>query len=304
MASPESARIRKTIIRDCVPEGMSIQEERLEWERHAATQQLAAGMIQRDELIAGLPCRWVAEKAEPHREVILYVHGGGLIAGSPRTHSEFASRLAKRSRRRVLLVGYRLAPEHPFPAALDDVTAVYLDLLTRMLEQDIVIGAESTGAALALSSLLKLRDDGHPLPAAAFFLSGHFDMTLSGESMESRRDVDPFTSRESLARAVDWYANGLDPGLPLLSPLFANLGGLPPMLLQVGDDEMLLSDSVRLAEAVHRCGGRAELRVYEGMWHNWPMHPELPEGNAALCEIDEFLPRRRQLNEPSGAVHR
>jgi epsilon-lactone hydrolase len=289
MASPESARIRRTIVRDRVRAGVSIQEERREWEQYAATLQLAAGMTQREEAIAGLPCLWVADAADTGREVILYVHGGGLIAGSPRTHREFASRLAKQLRRRILLVDYRLAPEHPFPAALDDVTAVYLALLARMPNLDIVFGAESSGAALALSALVTLRDGGHPLPAAAFFISGHFDMTSSGESMESRRDVDPFTSKEALARAAEWYANGLDRRLPLISPLFADLGGLPPMLLQVGNDEILLSDSVRLAEAVDQCGGRAELRVWDQMWHTWPMYAELPEADAALREIDEFL---------------
>jgi acetyl esterase/lipase len=219
----------------------------------------------------------------------MYIHGGGLIAGSPVTHREFASRLVKRIRRRVLLVDYRLAPEHPFPAALDDVGAVYADLTARMRPGDIVFGGESTGAGLGLAALIRLRDAGRALPAAAFFISGHFDMTLSGESMDSRREVDPFTAQESLERAIRWYANGADCTQPLLSPVFADLGSLPPMLLQVGDDEILLSDSVRVAERIRSCGGRVELRVWDAMWHNWPMYVGLPEADGAMEEVSEFL---------------
>jgi monoterpene epsilon-lactone hydrolase len=289
MASAESIQIRKTMVRDRVREGVSIQQERLEWEEYSSTLQLATGTVEREETIAGRSCLWLLDEAEQCRGITLYVHGGGLVAGSPRTHRELASRLAKRLRRELLLVDYCLAPEHPFPAALADIEAVYRELLAGTSNQDIVFGADSTGAALALSSLVKMRDDGRPLPSAAFFISGHFDMTLSGESMDSRREVDPFTSKESLARAIDWYTNGLDPRLPLISPLFADLRGLPSILLQVGADEILLSDSLRLAEALHRCGGSADLKVWENMWHVWPMWAQLPEADAALREIEQFL---------------
>jgi epsilon-lactone hydrolase len=300
MPSPESALVRQTIVRDGVPEGVSIEEERRSWEAHAATLVLAAGTSRRSEEIAGTRCVWVENEPGRDRQVIVYIHGGGLIAGSSRTHGELASRMAAKLRRRILLVDYRLAPEHPFPAALDDVTAVYRGLLARLPNQDLVFGADSTGAALALAALLRLRDEGAPLPVAAFFISGHFDMTLTGESMQTRRDADPFTSREALARAIDWYRNGLDPRLPLISPLFASLQGLPPMLLQVGDDEILLSDSVRLAEAVQRRGGQAELNVWDGMWHVWPMYAELPEADAALREMAEFLAKRSPHAEGAG----
>lgn len=289
MPSRESAEIRKSIVRDCVPVGLSIQEERRQWEDHASTSKPAPGTALRAEAIADVPCLWVEDVAGEYHEVVLYVHGGGLIAGSPRTHSEYASRLAQRLGRRVLLVDYRLAPEHPFPAALGDVSAVYRALLARVPSADIVFGAESSGAALALSTLVQLRDQARPLPRAAFFVSSHFDMSLSGESMVSRADVDPFTCREALERASAWYTNGADRRLPLISPLFADLSGLPPMLLQVGDDEILLSDSLRVAEEVRRRGGHAELKIWEGMWHNWPMYAELPEADLALAEIARFL---------------
>lgn len=289
MPSAESVEIRKAIVRDAVPDGVSIREERRQWEEHASALKLAARVTLRAEPIAGVPCVWVEHDADVSAPVVIYVHGGGLIAGSALTHQELASRLVNRLRRRVLLVDYRLAPEHPFPAALHDVTAVYRSVLARIPSADIVLGADSTGAALALSAMLELRNERRPLPAAAFFISGHFDMTLSGESMESRREVDPFTSRASLARAIACYTNGADAKLPLISPLFASLEGLPPMLLQVGDHEILLSDSVRVAEAARRAGGQAELKVWDAMWHVWPMYPELPEADAALEEIARFL---------------
>jgi epsilon-lactone hydrolase len=289
MASAESQRIRKSIVRDCVPEGVSIQEERAQFEAYAGSLELAEGVRLRSETIAQVPCLWVEDESDPDQHMVLYIHGGGLIAGSPVTHREFASRLVKRTRRRVLLVDYRLAPEHPFPAALDDVLAVYTGLIGRTRARDIALGGESSGAGLGLAALVALRNQGLALPAAAFFISGHFDMTLSGDSMESRREVDPFTSRESLERAVRWYANGADCRLPLISPVFAELGGLPPILLQVGDDEILLSDSVRVAEGIRRAGGRVALRVWDAMWHNWPMYVGLPEADGALVEIADFL---------------
>jgi epsilon-lactone hydrolase len=291
MASSESQRIRRTIVRDCVPDGISIQEERGQWAAYAESLELAEGILLRPETISDVPCLWVEHESSQNQSMVMYVHGGGLIAGSSVTHREFASRLVKRIRRRVLLVDYRLAPEHSFPAALDDLVAVYADLIARMQAKDITFGGDSTGAGLALAALTKLRDDGRALPAGAFFISGHFDMTLSGDSMDSRREVDPFTSRESLERAIRWYTNGADCKLPLVSPVFADLSMLPPILVQVGDDEILLSDSVRVAERIRKSGGRAELRVWTAMWHTWPMYVGLPEADGALKEVGEFLER-------------
>lgn len=291
MPSLESANIRRSIVRDSVP-NVSIQQERQDWEAHAATLALPDGITSREELLAGVPCLWVEQDAATPRDpVLLYLHGGGLIAGSPRTHAAFGARLAMHFGRRVLLVDYRLAPEHPYPAALEDATAVYLALSSVTPLESLSVGAESSGAALGLALLLSLRDEGRPLPAAAFFISGHFDMTLSGESLATHCEVDPFTSRESLQRACDWYTSGADRHLPLVSPAFAALHALPPLLLQVGSDEMLLSDSLRVAERVRSHGGHVELRVWDGMWHNWPMYVDLPEADAAIAEAADFLER-------------
>jgi epsilon-lactone hydrolase len=286
--SRESVEIRKTLVRDVVPMGITIQEERRQWQAHAEGVALPDGVNLREDLVGGIPCVWVEDAGTRSAGVVLYVHGGGLIAGSPRTHAEFAARLMRRLQRRVLLPDYRLAPEHPFPAALEDMQAVYGAVLERVAARDLVVGAESSGAALALALLVELQQS-MPLPAAAFFISGHFDMTLSGASMASREKVDPLTTRESLERAARWYAGRTDRASPRVSPVFARLQGLPPMLLQVGDDEILLDDSTRLADAVRRSGGRVELSVWPSMWHSWPMFADLPEADGALVEIRDFL---------------
>lgn len=286
--SLESLEVRKTLIRDVVRSGVSIQEERHQWEAHAASVELPADIILREETVGGIRCLWVENAEASSSEVVLYVHGGGLISGSPRTHAEFASRIVGRLNRRVLLPDFRLAPEHPFPAALDDMRAVYRALLERVQPSDVVLGAESSGAGLALSLLLEVKSE-LPSPAAAFFISGHFDMTLSGASMASREAVDPFTTHESLERAAKLYTRDIDRASPRVSPVFGELDGLPPLLLQVGDDEILLDDSRRLADAVRRSGGKAELSIWKGMWHIWPMYAGLPEADEALAEIRGFL---------------
>jgi epsilon-lactone hydrolase len=286
--SPEGIAVRKTLVRDVIPIGVTIEDERRQWEAFAASVKLPEGIVLRDESVGGVPCVWVEEAAAAARGVVFYVHGGGLISGSPRTHAEFASRVARRLSRRVLLVDFRLAPEHPFPAALDDVRAAYRGLLERMDARELVLAGESSGAGLALALLVDVKGS-LPLPAAAFFISGHFDMTLGGASMSSREKVDPLTTRESLGRAAEWYTCGTDRASPRVSPVFAQLGDLPPLLLQVGDDEILLDDSTRVAAAVQRAGGLVGLSIWKGMWHTWPMYAGLPEADEALAEIERFL---------------
>src|SRR5688572_4746437 len=298
MPSPESQQIRKKIVRDSIAAGVSIEEERRQWEAYALTLPLAEHAQLREDVLAGVPGLWVERESAQDARVVFYVHGGGLIAGSPRTHREFASRLARALAARVLLVDFRLAPEHPFPAALCDVRAVYSALCAAVAPRDISFGADSTGCALALALLVTLRDAGQALPANAFFLSAHFDLTLSGESLRSRAGVDPFTSAEALERACGWYAGGTERAAPLVSPLFADLHGLPRLCLQVGSDEILLSDSQRVAEKVRQQGGQAELRIWEGMWHVWQMFAELPEAAQALQELRRFVGAEQVVGTP------
>jgi acetyl esterase/lipase len=297
MPSLESIEIRKGIVRDAVPVGVSIEEERRQWEAYALTLALAEGTRLRQVSLAQVPCLWVEREGAEAERSVFYVHGGGLIAGSPSTHRELASRLAPALAARVLLVDFRLAPEAPFPAALADVEAAYRALCAEQAPGSVWLGADSSGAALGLALLVKLREGSVPLPAGAFFISGHFDLTLSGESLRSRAEVDPFTSAAALERASAWYAGGADRAAPLISPVFADLRGLPPLLLQVGSDEILLSDSQRVAARVRQQGGQAELHIWDGMWHTWPMYRELPEAAQALQELRRFVDEVQPIDE-------
>jgi monoterpene epsilon-lactone hydrolase len=292
MISPEGTIIRRTLVKDVIRPGVSLEEERCEWEVYAGAQQLPNGIEVRAEVIAGVACSRVTHASHSGPELIIYIHGGGLISGSALTHREFAARLTKHTRKAVLLIDYRLAPEYPFPAALEDVESVYLELIRcGISSRRVFLGGDSSGAGLALAALVKLKADAHPVPAGAFLISGHFDMTLSGESLVSRRDVDPVTTPESLARAATLYTNGADLASPLVSPLFADLRGLPRLLIQVGEHEILLSDSTRLADLVAQCGGSADLRIWNEMWHVWHMTGDFPEARGALDEIGMFMER-------------
>jgi len=290
MPSKESIEIRKTIIKDTLREDISLQEERKEWENYALSLPLAEGIELREEIIDGVPCLWVYGEQSRQDQVIVYVHGGGLVTGSPRTHREFASRLVKETQVSVLLVDYRLAPENPYPAGLQDVQAVYRALIKeRFQPYQIVFGGDSSGGGLALSALVGLRDAGEDVPAGAFFISGVFDCLLSGESMRTRAELDPFTSQEVLANCIRLYAPYADLRSPLISPLYADLTGMPSLLIQIGDHEILLSDSIRLAGKSKQCGVTSYLRVWDDMWHTWPLYADFPEAQGALQEISEFI---------------
>ena len=290
MPSQASVAIRKTIVKDELREQIPLQEQRNEWETSALTLPLPEGILCEEETIGGVPCLWVrGEQSDPAR-VILYVHGGGLIMGSPRTHREFAARMVKSIGIPVLLIDYRLAPEHPYPAGLQDVQAVYRTLLmSRFQAQQMMIGGDSSGGGLAFAALIALRDVGVPLPRRAFAISGVFDHALTGESMQTRTALDPFTSQAVLAYCAHLYAPQGNLRDPMISPVYADLSGFPPCLLQVGDHEILLSDSLRLAEKIKQSEGEVCLRVWEAMWHVWPMYPELPEAQGAVEELRDFL---------------
>jgi monoterpene epsilon-lactone hydrolase len=190
-----------------------------------------------------------------------------------------------------LLPDYRLAPEFPFPAALDDSVRVYCWLLkSGIVPKHIVIGGDSAGSGLAASLLLALKKRDIQLPAAAVLVSAWLDLSLSGESYQSRAHVDPLTSRQELQDAVSLYIGDRDPREPFISPLFADLASLPPLLIQVGDHEVLLSDSVAFAEKAAHSNVEVELQVWEGMWHVFQAWSAgLPEGQQALDEIGRFV---------------
>ena len=242
----------------------------------------------------GVSCDRVAAPGASADRVVLYLHGGGYVICSPRTHRRLAYDLSAASGATCVLPDYRLAPEHPFPAAVEDAVAVYRQLLDDgVAPERIAIAGDSAGGGLAVAALLMLRDAGLPMPAAAACLSPWTDMEASGDSMTRNAEIDPMVRAEGLGQMVDWYLNGADRRDPLASPIHADLKGLPPMLVQVGSDEVLLDDAARLAERARAAGIEVDYQEWERMFHVWHMFaPMLSEGRDAIARIGDFVAAR------------
>ncbi|MGH7932408.1 MAG: alpha/beta hydrolase, partial [Candidatus Binataceae bacterium] len=203
----------------------------------------------------GVPAEWVSAPNSAADRVILYVHGGGYVMGSVNTHRDLMGRLSRAAQARVLGLNYRLAPEHPFPAPVEDATAAYRWLLAQGIKPSrIAIGGDSAGGGLVVATLVALRDAGQPLPAVGVCLSPWTDMENTGASMTTKAKADPVVQREMVGVIAKLYLGGKDPRSPLASPLYAELRGLPPLLIQVGENETLLDDSNRLAEKAKAAG--------------------------------------------------
>jgi acetyl esterase/lipase len=236
-----------------------------------------------------VPGEWVEPPGASARSVILYLHGGGWTLGWTSVHRRLVALLCRAAGMRALAVDYRLAPEHPFPAALDDCVAAYRWLLENgAAPRDVAVAGDSAGGNLTLTTLLSLRDAGDPLPAAAVCLSPMTDLEGTGASFRTNDDV-AVTAEFALAMARH-YAGGRDLRLPLLSPHHGDLRGLPPLLVQVGGDEILLSDAERLADQARAAGVAVRLEVWPGMWHVWHvLSPFLPESRQAVEAAGAFL---------------
>lgn len=245
--------------------------------------------IHRDETIAGVPCvRFAADEGTlDAAEVIIHLHGGAYFLGSPMTNASLVIPIAQRTGLPVVSVDYRLAPEHPCPAAVDDAVAVCATLSND--RRVTALYGESAGGGLTVATAVALRDRGHPLPDRLGLMSPWVDLTCSGDSYRTLVHVDPdFPDPADPPRFAAAYA-GTDTAQPAASPLFADLSGLPPCLIQVGGREVLLSDSLRLHEALRRAGGASTLDIWDGLWHVWQLFPQLPEAQTALSELATFL---------------
>ena len=241
--------------------------------------------------VCGRPAEWVTAQEAASDAALLYLHGGGYVIGSPETHRELASRMSLATGCRVLLLDYRLAPENPYPAAVEDAAIAYSYLLSQGFEPSrLAVAGDSAGGGLTVATLVSIRDSGLPLPSCAVCISPWVDLEGLGESMMTKRSVDPMISREGLIDYATAYLNGTNPQSPLAAPLYANLRNLPPLLIQVGTRETLLDDSVRLAERARLAGGQVQLEQWEDMIHIWPLFaPMLPEGQRAIDHIGEFV---------------
>lgn len=239
----------------------------------------------------GVAAEWVLAAGITPQHVIMYLHGGGYVIGSPTTHRGLAERLSRVAAARVLVVDYRLAPEHPFPAAVDDATAAYRWLLRKGTPTGtIAIAGDSAGGGLTVATLVALRDAGVPLPAAGVCESPWVDMEGLGESITSRAHRDPMVQKDRLLRFATWYLGGVDPRTPLAAPLYADLTGLPPLLIQVGTAETLYDDATRLAETARAAGVDVTFEPWDEMIHVWHLFAAaLPEGQQAIERIGAFV---------------
>ncbi len=239
----------------------------------------------------GVSAEWSVADGADQDKVILYVHGGGYVMGSAGSHRDMTGRLSQAAGARVLSLNYRLAPEHPFPAPVDDSVAAYRWLLGQGIQaSNIAIAGDSAGGGLALAALIAIRDAGEPVPAAGIGISPWVDMEGTGESMTTRAAVDPVVQKEGLLGMAKIYLGGADPKNPLAAPLHANLAGLPPLLIQVGDSETLLDDATRITERARKADVDVTLKVWDEMPHVWHLFaPILPEGRQAIEEIGAFF---------------
>src|SRR3954454_6661080 len=242
----------------------------------------------------GVPAHWLTAPGADEDRVLLFLHGGGYQLGSLRSDGELAARLGRASGMRVLFPEYRLAPEHPFPAAIDDVRTVWRWLRTdqQLSARSLAVAGDSAGGGLAVALLVAARGAGDALPAPAVLMSPTVDLTSSGASMTDRADEDPISTPALLRQLASDYLAGADPRAPLASPLFASLPGLPPLLVQVGTADLLLSDSERLAEAAAEAGVDVVLEVGEGLPHVYQLALGTPEAAQATERVGKFLRAR------------
>lgn len=250
----------------------------------------------------GVPCAWI-EPVKPAAEpVIMYLHGGGYTSGKLSYFVDLLGHLALRDGLRSLYVDYRIAPRHVFPAALDDALTVYRSLhLSGVPAGNIIVAGDSAGGGLALSTMLAARDAGLPLPAGAALISPWTDLAATGESLVSRARVEPMLNPSKVKPSAKIYLGAADPTTPLASPLFADLRGLPPLFIQVGDAEILLDDSRRLADRAARLGVNVSLTVWPGLFHDFPIFPSLlPEARQAVKAIARFVYAQTGATESEG----
>ncbi|MBV9749463.1 MAG: alpha/beta hydrolase [Acetobacteraceae bacterium] len=249
------------------------------------------GVRYRSESLGGIPGEWV-ESDSPARDAgrttLLYIHGGGFVACSPRTHRPITGWFAAHGFR-VFAPDYRLAPEHPFPAAVEDVVAAWRGLQAAVPGGAVVAG-DSAGGTLALALMLALRDAGAMLPGGAALFSPGTDLAGTGDSMRTNARRDAMFRSDAIHHLADAYLGGADPRIPLASPLYADLAGLPPLLIHVGEREILRDDSTRLAERARAAGVKVDLRVWPVVPHVWQFaHVTVPEARRSLAAAATFL---------------
>lgn len=275
------------------PPPASIQELRDRIDASMGNLPLAEGTSAKEVDAGGVPAIICSRDAGADDPVLLYFHGGGFRIASALAYRAYGSHLARACQARVVLVDYRLAPENPFPSAVEDAVTAYRWVLTEGTPANkVVVGGDSAGGGLTASLLLAARDQGLPLPAGGVCLSPWVDLTVTAASYDTRKDTDKMFGRDAALQARELYLGDQDPTDPLASPVFGQWSGMPPLLIQVGDTESLLDDSAQLAAVASSAGVDVEHHVYPDMPHVWQMnYPAFPEAVAAVEQIAAFVTR-------------
>jgi len=267
----------------------TVAETRAGFEQLTQMFPLAADVTQQSVSAGGVPAEWVSVPESRPDRVIFYLHGGGYVIGSLNTHRELASRIARATQARALVIDYRLAPEHPFPAAVEDATAAYRWLIgTGVPPARIAFAGDSAGGGLTLATLLALRDARLPLPAAGVCMSPWTDLEGTGASAQPGGADDPLLELAGLREMGRHYASA-NLRHPHAAPLYASYRGLPPLLIQVGTREILLDDSTRVATKAKAEGVDVTIEAWDGLIHVWQLFgPTVPEAEQAVARIGEF----------------
>ncbi|MGY4772651.1 alpha/beta hydrolase [Kribbella sp. CWNU-51] len=291
MSTEQRENLDAILRQSAFPTDIDLTEQRRLLRELLSAQPLPADVTVTAATLGGVPTAEITIDGVEPRHVVLYFHGGVYVLGDAFLSADLASQVGRRTRAKVISVDYRLAPEYPYPAAVDDALAAYEALVQNgTAPSDIVFAGESAGGGLAVATLINARDHGLPLPAAAFVMSPYADLTLAGSTMQTKGEVDPLMSRENLQARVTDYAPGQDTALGLISPIFADLSGLPPLVIQAGSHEVLLDDAVRLAQQAATADVEVTLDITAGVPHVFQAYYAiLDEAAAALDRAGQLL---------------
>lgn len=291
MSTEQKENLDAILRQSAFPADIDVSELRRLLAELTSAQPLPSGVTVTAAALGGVPTAEITVDGVEPRHVVLYFHGGVYVLGDAFQAAGLAAQIGRRARAKVISVDYRLAPEHPYPAAVDDALAAYQALLQAGTDlAGIAFAGESAGGALAVATLVNARDHGLPLPAAAFVMSPYADLTLAGTTMDTKRAADPLLSRENLQFRVPDYTSEHDPALGLISPVFADLSGLPPLIIQAGTHEVLLDDAIRLARQAATADVAVTLDITPGVPHVFQAYyPILDEAAAALDRAGQLL---------------
>ncbi len=291
MSSEQRENLDAILRQSAFPADADVDEQRRQLRELISAQPLPADVTVTAAALGGVPTAEITVDGVEPRHIVLYFHGGVYVLGDAFLAADLASQVGRRTRAKVISVDYRLAPEHPYPAAVDDALAAYEALLHNgTAPSDIAFAGESAGGGLAIATLVNARDHGLPLPAAAYVMSPYADLTLGGTTMETKHEADPLLSPQALRARVTDYLAGQDAALGLISPIFADLSGLPPLIIQAGTHEVLLDDAIRLARQAATADVEVTLDITPRVPHVFQAYyPILDEAAAALDRAGQLL---------------